>query len=97
MAAQDGVVTLAQAVEAGMSDAAISRRVCAGEWRRISTGVYLRADRTCGAAVELRAAVYGAGSGASAYGPSAAWWHGLIDRPLREHWVTVPEVRTPRR
>lgn len=97
MAVQDGVVTLAQAVDAGMSDAAISRRVCAGEWRRLSTGVYLRADRAGSAAVNLRAAVYGAGAGAAAYGPSAAWWHGLIDRPPREHWVNVPTARTPRR
>ncbi|WP_307829603.1 type IV toxin-antitoxin system AbiEi family antitoxin domain-containing protein [Antrihabitans stalagmiti] len=96
MAAQDGVVTLAQALGAGMSDAGVSRRVCAGEWRRLSTGIYLRSDRTCGPAAGLRAAVYGAGPDAVAYGPSAAWWLGLIDTPPRQNWVTVPCRRTPR-
>ena len=94
MAAQDGVVTLSQAVGAGMTDAGVSRRVCAGEWRRLSTGIYLRADRNCGPAAKLRAAVFSAGEGAVACGPSAAWWHGLIDQPPRECWVTIPARRT---
>ncbi|MBJ8344129.1 DUF559 domain-containing protein [Antrihabitans sp. YC2-6] len=96
MAAQDGVVTLAQAVHAGMSESAVSRRVCAGDWRRLSSGVYLRADRAYGPAARLRAAVFAAAEGAIAYGPSAAWWRGLLDKPSSERWVTVPARRRTR-
>ncbi|WP_241665718.1 type IV toxin-antitoxin system AbiEi family antitoxin domain-containing protein [Prescottella subtropica] len=93
MARQDGVVSLAQAVEAGMSTTAVDRRVSGGDWRRLDRGVFIRADRTHTAAVELRAAVLGAGADACAFGPSAAWWHGLLDRAPREQWVTVPRGR----
>ncbi|WP_085930617.1 type IV toxin-antitoxin system AbiEi family antitoxin domain-containing protein [Hoyosella subflava] len=44
MAAQDGVITLHQAISAGMSQSAVSRRVASGEWRRLDRGVYLRSD-----------------------------------------------------
>ncbi|KAA0021793.1 DUF559 domain-containing protein [Antrihabitans cavernicola] len=94
MAKQDGVITLDQAVGAGMTHNSVSRRLCSGEWRRLSSGVYLRADRTSGPAARMRAAVYGIGDKAAAYGPSAAWWHGLIDAPPREHWVNVPAQRS---
>ncbi|MGW5073190.1 DUF559 domain-containing protein [Rhodococcus sp. NPDC004095] len=96
MARQDGVITLRQALHAGMSDSAVSRRVASGEWRRLDTGIYLRADRPHSAAVRLRAAVYGAGSDSVACGPSAAWWHGLIERPPARCDVTVPRCRTVR-
>lgn len=94
MARQDGVITLPQAREAGVSESAVRRRVASGEWRRLSSGVYLRADRQHTAAVRLRVAVYGAGSDAVAFGPSAAWWHGLLDKPPTRCDVTVPQRRT---
>ncbi len=94
MARQDGVVTLDQARDAGMSESAIGRRVRSGEWRRLATGVYLRSDRAHTPSVELRAAVYAAGTGAAASGASAAWWHGLLDRPPARHTVTIPVSRT---
>ncbi len=96
MAGQDGVITLRQALRAGMSESAVRRRVASGEWHRLTTGVYLRADRRHTAAVWLRAAVYGAGAGAVASGSSAAWWHGLIDTPPSRCTVTVPGRRTVR-
>ena len=96
MAGQDGVITLAQAVAAGMTDNAVSRRVCSGEWRRLSSGVYLRTDRMNGPAARLRTAVYGAGDQAAAHGPSAAWWHGLLDGAGQQQCVTVPARRTVR-
>ncbi|MFD4184109.1 DUF559 domain-containing protein [Rhodococcus sp. NPDC058514] len=90
MARQDGVITLGQARAAGMSDSAVSRRCTTGQWTRRRLGVYLRADRALTPAVRLRCAVYGSGPDAVAHGPSAAWWHGLTDRPPDRHWVTVP-------
>lgn len=96
MARQDGVITAAQARTAGMSTSAIDRRLRSGEWHRLRSGVFIRADRTRTAAVELRAAVYGSGAGALAWGPSAAWWHGLIERAPSQRWVTIPCARRVR-
>lgn len=94
MARQDGVITRDQACAHGVSTSAIDRRVRSGEWRILGNGVYLRADRPHTAAVRLRASVYGAGPGATAWGPSAAWWHGLCERPPARAFVTIPHHRT---
>ncbi|MCZ4556865.1 very-short-patch-repair endonuclease [Rhodococcus sp. OK611] len=93
MARQDGVITLGQARATGMSESAVSRRVTTGQWRRLRRGVFLRADNPLTHAAALRAAVYGSGPDAVAYGPSAAWWHGLTEVPPTRHWVTVPRGR----
>ena len=94
MARQDGVISAEQAIHAGMTNAGVQRRVAAGQWHRLRSGVYLRCDRSRTASVHLRAAVLAAGDGAAACGPSAAWWHGLLDRAPREHWVTIPARRS---
>ncbi|KAA0023744.1 type IV toxin-antitoxin system AbiEi family antitoxin domain-containing protein [Antrihabitans cavernicola] len=94
MARQDGVISVEQALRAGMTNAAVQRRVSGGDWRRLRSGVYLRCDHAQTGGVDLRAAVLAAGEGAAACGPSAAWWHGLIDRPPRELWVTIPLRRS---
>lgn len=93
MARQDGVVTRIQALGCGMSSTSVGRKVATGEWTTLAPGVYLRSDRERTDAVELRAAVYGAGQEAVAWGPSAAWWHGLLERPPARHYVTVPHHR----
>ncbi|MGN5237897.1 DUF559 domain-containing protein [Rhodococcus sp. SJ-3] len=93
MARQDGVIIRDQAVGCGLSIATIDHYVRAGEWRSLAPGVYLRADREQTPAACLRAAVYGAGEGATAWGPSAAWWHGLLDRAPKRQYVTVPHRR----
>lgn len=93
MAQQDGVITRTQALRCGMSSTSVSRTVATGEWVTLVPGVYLRSDRERTAGVELRAAVYGAGAEAVAWGPSAAWWHGLLDHPPARHYVTVPHHR----
>ncbi|MFD6893969.1 DUF559 domain-containing protein [Rhodococcus sp. NPDC060086] len=94
MSRQDGVVTRVQALESGMSSSAVARHVQSGEWCTLAPGVYMRADREETPSVLLRAAVYGAGFDAVAWGPSAAWWHGLLDEPPTRHYVTVPHHRT---
>lgn len=93
MAGQDGVITRGQAVACGMSSFTIDRYVQSGEWVSLVPGVYLRGDRARTPEVRLRAAVYGAGEGATAWGPSAAWWHGLLGRAPRAQYVTVPHRR----
>lgn len=95
MAVQDGVITLGQAIAAGMSQSAVSRRISSGEWRRVVRGVYMRSDERLTHAAKLRSAVYGAGPNAAACGPSAAWWLGLdVARPI-QHWITTPRSTTP--
>lgn len=93
MARQDGVITLDQALAAGMTGKAIDWRISSGEWTRLHRGVYLRADRQHSPAVRLRSAVYAAGAGAVAHGPSAAWWHGLIEKAPAQAWITIPKKR----
>lgn len=90
MSNQDGVITRAQAVAAGMSSSGVNRRLASGEWQRLECGVYLRADRAQTPRVRLRSAVYGAGPRTVAHGPSAAWWHGLLDRAPHRHSVSIP-------
>ena len=77
-----------------MSASAVDRRVENRDWLALARGVYLRADRERTPAVALRAAVYAAGPEAAAWGPSAAWWHGLLDRAPSLRYVTVPQKRT---
>ena len=81
---QDGVITLAQARNAGLSEHAVRRKVRAGHWRRCSVGVYFADDRPFTTAARIRSAVWARGSDAVASGLAAAWWLGLM--------VTTPEV-----
>lgn len=74
---QDGVITLAQARRAGLSQDAINRRLRSGHWQRCSRGVYFAADRHFTDSARLRAAVLAYGPRACGSGLAAAWWHGL--------------------
>jgi very-short-patch-repair endonuclease len=86
----DGVITLAQAHDAGLSEQAVRRRVRAGHWRRCSAGVYFVADREFTDAARVRAAVWGYGHSACASGLAAAWWLELTRFPPDVIEVTVP-------
>ena len=88
--AQDGVVTLAQARQAGMSDSAVQRRVQSGRWRRCGLGVYFADDRPFTSAARIRAAVWVRGPQAAASGLAAAWWLGLMTTVPERIEVTVP-------
>lgn len=93
----DGVITLAQAVEAGMSRQAVYRRVKSGRWLRCSRGVYFADDRPFTDAARTRAAVWSLGAHATASGLAAAWWHGVTKYPPETIEVTVPKVSNFRR
>lgn len=86
----DGVITLAQAEQCGLSRHAVNRRVRAGHWRRCVPGVYFADDRPFTDAARMRAAVWGYGTEAVASGMAAAWWHGLTKFPPSVIEVTVP-------
>ncbi|QZT62876.1 DUF559 domain-containing protein [Mycolicibacterium austroafricanum] len=86
----DGVVTLAQARAAGLSEHSVSRNVRSRRWRRCSKGVYFADDRPFTDAARVRAAVWGYGDRAAASGLAAAWWQGLTRFPPDRVEVTVP-------
>lgn len=92
----DGVITLAQAKRAGISEYAVRRQVRSGRWRRCATGVYFVDDRPFTAAARLRAAVWGRGPRAVASGLAAAWWLGLMSLEPRVFEVTVPRTASGR-
>lgn len=93
----DGVITLAQAVEAGLSRQAVYRRVRSGRWLRCSRGVYFADDRPFTDAARTRAAVWSLGSEATASGLAAAWWLGVTKYAPETIEVTVPKVSNFRR
>jgi very-short-patch-repair endonuclease len=88
---QDGVITLAQAQQAGLSRHAVNRRVRSGHWRRCSPGVFFADDRPFSDESRVRAAVWGYGPDATASGIAAAWWHGLTKFSPQIVEVTVPK------
>lgn len=87
---QDGVITLAQARAAGLSQDAVDRRIRSGRWRRCSPGVYFSEEHAFTDAARLRVAVWGYGADATASGLAAAWWHGVVRYPPRSVEVTIP-------
>lgn len=86
----DGVITLAQANSAGLSNQAVIRRQRSGSWRRCGPGVYFVDDRPFTDNARIRAAVWSYGVKAAASGLAAAWWHGLTTFAPDVVEVTVP-------
>ena len=93
----DGVITLAQAQNAGLSHAAVKRRVSSGHWRRCSPGVYFVDDRPFTDAARVRAAVWSHGRSGTASGLAAAWWLGVTQYAPDIVEVTVPKVSNHRK
>ncbi|RPA10323.1 type IV toxin-antitoxin system AbiEi family antitoxin domain-containing protein [Gordonia sp. OPL2] len=80
LATHDGVITMKAALEAGLSRAAVKRKVASGEWIREATGVYRAADHPRTVRARVRIAIASVGPNAILSGAIAAWWHGLTDR-----------------
>lgn len=76
----DGVISLAEAVAAGVSERTVRRWVAEGRWQRLHPGIYLAEGRRLGPAAIVRAAWLWGGSSTLVSGPAAAWWYGLRDR-----------------
>ncbi|MCE5289480.1 MAG: DUF559 domain-containing protein [Nocardiaceae bacterium] len=93
LAIQDGVISMKQARECGLSDDAIQWRLDAGLWHSLTRGVYLVAGHPRSHRTRLRAAVMGAGRDAVAHGASAAWWHGLRATAPSRPTITIPSKR----
>lgn len=93
----DGVITLAQAQQAGLNRQAVYRRVRSGHWLRCSPGVYFVDDRPFTDRARIRTAVWGYGPRAVASGLAAAWWLEITKYPPETVEVTVPAVSNPTR
>jgi very-short-patch-repair endonuclease len=93
----DGVITLAQARAAGLSDDAVGRRVRSGRWLRCTPGVFFADDRDFTDAARIRVAVWSNGAHATASGLAAAWWLGVTRYAPDVVEVTVPKISNHRR
>lgn len=91
IARQAGVLSVTQAVAAGIPARTVQRR--AGTWRRLHPGVYLVAGHRLTDEARARAAVLWAGPDAVLTGQAAAHWHGLPVPAPGALQLTVPVRR----
>jgi very-short-patch-repair endonuclease len=96
VARQAGVVTLAQAVAAGMSAATVQRRVREGRWTRLHPRTYLVGGHRPTPEARVRAAWLWGGPYSVVTGPAAAYWHRMLDRPPAVIDLSVPAHSSPR-
>jgi hypothetical protein len=97
IADQRGVISLRQALAAGMTASAVKNRVRCGDWQRMQRGVYATFTGTPERESELWAAVLRAGPGAVLSHHTAAERHGLLSRPSQVIHVAVPRDSFPDR
>jgi Transcriptional regulator, AbiEi antitoxin len=90
---QEGVLSAAQLVDAGMNREALSSLVRAGQWQRLHHGVYAAFSGPVPREAMLWAAVLSAGEGAMLSHQTAAELARLTDKPERLIHVTVPSGR----
>lgn len=97
IARQDGVVSRAQARRLGVPARTISDRVASGRWRSLYPGVYLVEGHRRTDAGRVIAAWLWAGPRSTIAGPTAAYWHGMLDRRLPRADLTVPSTTKRKR
>jgi hypothetical protein len=91
---QDGVASVAQLAEHGITRNAIDKRIGRGRWRRVITGVVQTDPGRCSRRQLVIAASLWAGPEAAIDGADALLWYGLdvpLARPSRVH-VVVPAL-----
>ena len=96
IARQSGVISRGQALDAGLTPAAVDDRLRLRRWRPVHPGVYLAGGHPCDDEARVRAAVLWAGPGAVLSGLAAAWWHGMVEEAPLRVTVIVPEPRRRR-
>jgi hypothetical protein len=94
---QEGVITVGQAVAAGMTEKWVRSQVRAGRWQVLHRGIYAGFNGKPGRAAELWGAVLRAGPDAVLSHQSAAEVWGLTSGPAPVIHVTVPHGRSPGR
>ncbi|MGM0720553.1 MAG: hypothetical protein ACQEXM_05115 [Actinomycetota bacterium] len=96
VAAQDGLVTRAQALAHGLSTDQVDRRLAARRWIPVHPRVYRHTAHPPSERSRVRAAALWAGEDAVLTGAAAAWWWGLLPSAPAVVTVTVPRRRAPR-
>ena len=91
---QEGVITRAQAVSAGLSRHALYSKLDSGRWQRLHSGVYAAFSGKPDRAAMQWAAVLGAGPRAVLSHETAAELHGLLGAGVRPDWLV--HVMVPR-
>ncbi len=94
LAVHDGVATIADLRECGVTRRAVAGRVTSGELIRVATGIYLSAQHEYSDAARLRIGMHLAGGVADR--GSALFWHGFSDRLPPVITATVPAERRVR-
>lgn len=94
---QGGVLTIGQAVAAGMTIASVRNHVRAGRWRIMHRGVYAASNGVVTRHAELWSALLRAGSDAVLSHQTAAELYGLHDDRSRLIHLTVPHGCNPDR
>jgi predicted transcriptional regulator of viral defense system len=94
---QQGVLSRAQALAAGLTRAGIAHRLARRRWQRIVPGVYAAFTGPVTRCALLWAVVLRAGPGAVVSHETAAELQGLIDPAGAVVHVSVPGTRHPRR
>ncbi|AZZ83111.1 MULTISPECIES: type IV toxin-antitoxin system AbiEi family antitoxin domain-containing protein [Gordonia] len=89
--AHDGLVTVDEAHEHGLSNGAIARRVKSGEWVREAHGLYRLADHPVTNRSRTRVATLSVSQDAVLSGLAAAWWHGVATKRPAVVTVTGPK------
>ncbi|MGC5248087.1 type IV toxin-antitoxin system AbiEi family antitoxin domain-containing protein [Gordonia sp. DT219] len=84
---RDGVFTTREALDCGVSESAIARRMASGAWTEVAHGVHLVAGHPRGARAQARIAVLSVHKNAVLGGAAAAWWLGLCSEEPRKHLV----------
>jgi very-short-patch-repair endonuclease len=90
------LVTLAQAVDAGVSARTVQRRVRAEEWQRVLPRVFLVAGHPRTDTARVRAAGLWVGAAGAVSGPASAWWHSMRTAVPDVVELTVPREHRPR-
>jgi hypothetical protein len=94
--AQAGIVTRAQAMRCGLSDAANSARVASGRWQRVYPGVFATFSGPLPRIALIWAAILFAGPDAVACDRTAAELIGLVEPACGPVHVAVPHTRRVR-
>ncbi|RKT77690.1 putative AbiEi antitoxin of type IV toxin-antitoxin system [Terracoccus luteus] len=93
--AQWGLVTRRQALELGLSDAALRWRVTSGRWRRVHPGVFQTLPGRDDWQTTALAGLLHVGIPAALCGPSAGYLWGLVPAPGPLVHIVVPTSRRP--
>jgi len=93
---QEGVISLYQAVSAGLGPRGVCNRVGSGRWERVHPRVFRATDHAFTDRARLRAAALWAAPRAAVSGLAAAWWHGLVECCPAVIELSLPRDRRPR-